>query len=131
MQFKKKDKPSFKSVDELFSWMDTLPQGPQWHCMKIEMDEYVTVHPVYLLWRDAFEVTQMIFGNPIFHQDMCLDPHEVYTKDNECEYGEWMSSNEAFRVQVSQICPISLFMLIILLGLPSNWVHNCSYYTRI
>ena len=48
-QFKKQDKPSFRSVDNLMSWMDSLPQGSRWHCTKIEMDEYVTVHPVYLL----------------------------------------------------------------------------------
>lgn len=46
-QFKKQDKPSFRSVNNLMSWMDSLPQGPRWHCTKIEMDEYVTVHPVY------------------------------------------------------------------------------------
>ncbi|KIK74042.1 hypothetical protein PAXRUDRAFT_72024, partial [Paxillus rubicundulus Ve08.2h10] len=82
--------PGFKSADEVFSWMDLLPQGPQWCCTKIKMDEYLTIHPVYLLWRDAFDVTQMIFGNLIFHHDMFLDPHEVYTEHNDYEYGEWM-----------------------------------------
>jgi len=101
-QFKKQDKPSFRSVDDLMSWMDSLPQGPQWCCTKIELDKYVTVHPVYLLWRDASDVTRMIFSNPIFHQHMSLDPHEVYTGHDEREYGEWMSSKEAFRIQVSR-----------------------------
>lgn len=65
------------------------------------MDDYVTVHPVYLLWRDALDITKMIFGNPVFAQHMSLDPHEVYTEQGDREYGEWMSSKEAFRIQVS------------------------------
>jgi len=56
-QFKKWDKLSFRSVDDLMSWMDSLPQGPRWRCTKIELDEYMTVYPVYLLWRDASDVT--------------------------------------------------------------------------
>lgn len=83
--------------------MNTLPQGPRWRCTKIEMDEYVTVHPVYLLWRDSFDVAQMIFGNPIFQHDMCYDPHVVFTGPNDREYGEWMSSQEATRIQVSNV----------------------------
>jgi hypothetical protein len=54
--------------------MDSLPQGPRWHCTKIEMNDYLTVHPVYLLWRDAFNVTQMIFGYPIFLHDVSRPP---------------------------------------------------------
>ncbi|KAF8126369.1 hypothetical protein EV363DRAFT_1453089 [Boletus edulis] len=112
--FQTRVKPSFKSVDELFSWMDTLPQGPRWRCTKIEMDDYVTTNPVYLLWRDALEVTEMIFGNPIFQQHMCLDPHEVYTGQNDHEYTEWMSSQEAFRIQDS--LPIGATMVPIILA---------------
>ena len=128
-QFQKKDKLSFKSADKLLSWMDSLPQGPRWRCTKIEMDDYVTVHPVYLLWRDAFDVTQMIFGNPIFHQHMCLDPHEVYTEHNDREYGEWMSSQEAFRIQVNQPRSFSLSTLISSSGPSSRWSYDRPHYT--
>ncbi|KAG9313693.1 hypothetical protein JVU11DRAFT_6041 [Chiua virens] len=58
--------------------MDSLPQGPQWHCTKIKMDEYITVHPVYLLWRDAFEVAEMIFGNLIFCHDVSRPPRSIH-----------------------------------------------------
>jgi hypothetical protein len=66
--FKTRDKPVFKSVDELFSWVDSLPKCPRWRCTKIKMEGYVTVHPVFLLWRDGWEVTQVVFGNPVFRE---------------------------------------------------------------
>ncbi|KIK97443.1 hypothetical protein PAXRUDRAFT_136264, partial [Paxillus rubicundulus Ve08.2h10] len=96
--FKTRDKPVFKSVDELFSWTDSLPKGPRWHCTKIEMEGYVTVHPVFLLWRDAWEVTQVVFGNPVFHHHMSYDPHKVFAGTDR-EYGEWMSSERAYKIQ--------------------------------
>ncbi|KAH7913503.1 hypothetical protein BJ138DRAFT_1220593 [Hygrophoropsis aurantiaca] len=75
--FKTREKPSFKNVGELLSWVEILPKGPRWHCTKIEMDNYVTVHPVYLLWRDGLDVAKQIFGNPIFSNHMSYDPHEI------------------------------------------------------
>ena len=83
----------------------------------------------YLLWRDAFDVTQMIFGNPIFHQHMSLDLHEVYMRHDGHKYGKWMSSKEAFRIQVGQPYPCSLYMLIMSSGSTSHWCHHCSYYS--
>ena len=94
---------------------------------EIEMDDYLTVHPVYLLWRDSFDIAQMIFGNPIFHHDMCLDPHKVFTEHDGCEYGEWMSSEEVSRIQVSQ-CYCSPSILIRSSGTASCQGHNRSNY---
>ena len=55
--------------------------------------------PIHLFWRDALEVTRDIFGNPVFAQHMEFDPYEIY-EGGEREYGEWMSADEAHRIQV-------------------------------
>ena len=46
------------------------------------------------------EVVKEIFGNPVFAQHMEYDPYEIYEGDEQ-EYGEWMSCDEAHRIQVS------------------------------
>jgi len=56
--------------------------------------------PVYLFWRDALEVTREIFGDPVFAQHMEYDPYKIFD-GTEREYGEWMSGDEAHRIQVS------------------------------
>jgi len=61
---------------------------------------------MYLFWHDALEVMWEIFGDPVFAQHMEYDPYEVFEGD-EHEYGEWMSGDEAHRIQVSW-WPISL-----------------------
>ncbi|KIJ19284.1 hypothetical protein PAXINDRAFT_36856, partial [Paxillus involutus ATCC 200175] len=62
------------------------------------MEGYVMVHPVFLLWRDAWEVTQVVFRNPVFHHHMSYNPHEVFTGADR-EYSEWMSSQRAYKIQ--------------------------------
>ena len=91
---------SFKSAKELLSSFDSMPKGPTWHCTKIRTNGYITKEPVYLFWRDALEVTQEIFGNPVFAHHMEYDPYQVF-EGTEREYGEWMSGDEAHQIQVS------------------------------
>ena len=91
--------------------------------------QYVTIHPVYLLWQDSFNVAQMIFGSPIFQHDMCYDPHVVFTGSNNHEYGEWMSSQEATRIQVSNVWSSLFFSAHHTSGRASCWSHNCTYHS--
>jgi len=58
--------------------------------------------PVYLFYRDALEVTQELFGSPMFAQHMEYDPYQIFEGDEQ-EYSEWMSSDEAHRIQVSSL----------------------------
>ncbi|KAG1762042.1 hypothetical protein EDD22DRAFT_979942 [Suillus occidentalis] len=89
---------SFKNAKQLFTFMDALPVALRWKCMPIHTDGYTTTHPVDLIWRDALEVMHHIFGNPIFANHMEYNPYEI--KDNgECEYGEWMSCEQASEIQ--------------------------------
>ena len=70
--------------------------------MKIEAKGYVTKDPIHLFYRNALEVTREIFGNPVFVQHMEYDPYQIF-EGGEREYGEWMSSDEAYRIQVSSL----------------------------
>ncbi|KAI6143199.1 hypothetical protein BKA82DRAFT_4429981 [Pisolithus tinctorius] len=96
--FNEQERPTFKNASELLAWMEALPRAPRWHCTKINMDNYVTVHPVYLLWQDTLETVEELFGNPVFCNHMSYDPHEVFVGADH-EYGEWMTSREVFKIQ--------------------------------
>ena len=87
-------------MGELLSFLDAIPKGPTWHCTKIETKGYVTKEPIYLFYRDALEVTRELFGNLVFAQHMEYDPYQIFEGD-EREYGEWMSGDEAYHIQVS------------------------------
>lgn len=91
--------PQFKSAQQLMTFIDALPKGPKWRCTTIQIEGYITTHPVHLIWRDSLEVVRDIFGNPVFANDMEFDPYEIYV-NGEPEYGEWMSSPRAHAIQV-------------------------------
>ncbi|KAI6034859.1 hypothetical protein F5J12DRAFT_901798 [Pisolithus orientalis] len=54
----------------------------------------------WLIWRDAEEVVQSLFGNPIFGANMMFDPILVMTALGR-EYSEWFPAHEAHRIQDS------------------------------
>ncbi|KAG1824634.1 uncharacterized protein BJ212DRAFT_1261153 [Suillus subaureus] len=70
--------PAYKSALQLLTFIDTLPKGPKWHCTMIQTEGYITTHPVHLIWHNALEVTQHIFGNLAFTNNMEFDPYEIY-----------------------------------------------------
>jgi len=77
----------------------------------IQTEGYITTHPVHLIWHDALEMTQHIFGNPAFANDMEFDLYEIYD-NGEQEYSEWMSSSCAHDIQV---CLFLLYYNLILI----------------
>ncbi|KAI6156556.1 hypothetical protein BKA82DRAFT_3964805, partial [Pisolithus tinctorius] len=93
-------KPSFSSARQLLEWMDTLPSGPKWQVMQLEVDGYNTEKKIELVYRDGLEVVESLFGNPIFAQNMSFDPLHVW-RNTEHEYSEWFTAHEATRIQVS------------------------------
>ncbi|KAG1808279.1 uncharacterized protein BJ212DRAFT_1449128 [Suillus subaureus] len=90
--------PAYKSAPQLLTFMDALPKGPKWCCTTIQTEGYIMTHPVHLIWYDALEVTQHIFGNPAFTNDMEFDPYKIYD-NGEQEFGEWMSTLRAHDIQ--------------------------------
>ncbi|KAI6151216.1 hypothetical protein BKA82DRAFT_4329081 [Pisolithus tinctorius] len=87
--FHNNPRPSFTSAEELLGWMDTLPSGPKWQSTTLE-----------LIWHDAEEVVQSLFGNPIFSANMMFDPILVMTALGQ-EYNEWFSACKAHHIQDS------------------------------
>ncbi|KAH7903383.1 hypothetical protein BJ138DRAFT_1138745 [Hygrophoropsis aurantiaca] len=97
--FKNRDPPpSFRTVDQLYGYMDSLPKAPQWRSVELEIRDYKTVNPMHLIYRDGLEVVKHLFANPVFANNMSYDLHVVYDGGN-CEYGEWMTGEEAHRIQ--------------------------------
>ncbi|KAG1838975.1 hypothetical protein F4604DRAFT_1885387 [Suillus subluteus] len=91
-------KPSFGSKDQLLAWMGSLPTGPKWRSMTLEITGYPTVQPVQLIWRDGLEVVEDLFANPIFANHMTYDPHVVVDSDDH-EYSEYFTARQAFEIQ--------------------------------
>ena len=82
--------------------------------LKLIVCSMFTVPNMFGVWHcDALEVTQEIFGNPVFAQHMEYDPYQIF-EGGEWEYGEWMSSDEAYHIQVS-----SLHLLL-------DWSYMCT-----
>jgi hypothetical protein len=79
--------------------------------MTIQTEGYITTHSVHLIWHDALEVTQHIFGNPAFTNNMEFNPYEIYN-NGEQEYSELMSSLHAHDIQV---CLFLLYYNLILI----------------
>lgn len=54
-----------------------------------------------LYWRDAVEVTEQLFSNPVFARSMDMSPYQHRSTDNnERVYGEFMSADMAWEYAV-------------------------------
>ncbi|KAG1797206.1 uncharacterized protein BJ212DRAFT_1450508 [Suillus subaureus] len=98
LKWVRRAKPSFGSKDQLLAWMGSLPTGPKWCSMTLEITGYPTVQPVQLIWCDGLEVVEDLFANPIFTNHMTYDPHIVVNGD-EHEYSEYFMARQAFEIQ--------------------------------
>ncbi|KAG1868244.1 hypothetical protein DFJ58DRAFT_714217 [Suillus subalutaceus] len=97
--FKTRERPQFKSKDELFFYMQQLPgRGPKWQSTKLKLKGYESEQPIHLIWRDGLEVTKQLFANPVYANHMCYDPHRIY-QGQERQFGEFWTSNDAWEIQ--------------------------------
>jgi hypothetical protein len=92
--------PSFTSAKDLQNRMEALPAGPQWKSTEIKLDGYKTESPLTLYWRDGLQVIEHLFSNPIFAQSMEMTPYHTYEEGDGRIYQEFMSADEAWRLQV-------------------------------
>ncbi|KIM60592.1 hypothetical protein SCLCIDRAFT_123741 [Scleroderma citrinum Foug A] len=99
LSFNKNPSPGFRSAEELLHWINTLPPGPKWQSMILEVEGYKTVDPILLIWRDGLEVAESLFGDPIFGAHMRFDPLHINGASGR-EYGEWFSAMQAHKIQV-------------------------------
>ena len=102
-QFNTRAKLSFRTADQLFGWLASLPTGPQWQSTPINLNGYEPVRDVRLIWRDGLEVVKDLFSNPIFAKYMTYNPHKV-TCGTDREYSEFFTGTHAFEIQVSLAC---------------------------
>lgn len=64
-----------------------------------------------LYWRDGLEVVKHLFSNPVFASHMDYDPYREFEETphgQEPVYGEFMSANRAWEIQVW----LTLFQLL-------------------
>jgi hypothetical protein len=66
------------------------------------IDGYKPKTPIYFYWRDALEVIEYVFGNPVFAPYMQYDPQRLWTDVHKTEriYSEYMTGDFAWESQV-------------------------------
>jgi hypothetical protein len=89
--------------DQLLDWMDSLPCFTEWKVSKMEFSGYRTTHPIELIWCDVLEVVKQLFSDPAFVNHMTYTPH-VINIGNQREYGDYMSADMAWKIQVGSLC---------------------------
>lgn len=69
------------------------------------MPGYPTKKPIILYYRDAMECLRAIFGNPLFADHMQYSPFKAFETAEKMirVYGEWMSGNKAWEMQVRSL----------------------------
>lgn len=103
LQFHTRPRPSFTSKDQLLDWIDALPSFVPWKVSTMEFTGYKTTYPLQLIWRDALEVVKQLFSDPVFANHITFQPHVVNT-GGQREYGDYMSADMAWKIQVNSIC---------------------------
>ncbi|KIK79277.1 hypothetical protein PAXRUDRAFT_161684 [Paxillus rubicundulus Ve08.2h10] len=87
-----KDKPSFKSAEQMFVWIDGLHSGPKWQTTTIKLSGFKSQHPIWFIWCDMQEVVKDTFSNLIFSNHMMFDSDVVH-HGMERNFEEFSSGN--------------------------------------
>ncbi|KAH8991606.1 hypothetical protein EDB86DRAFT_3065127 [Lactarius hatsudake] len=101
LEWVKLQKPTFTSAHALRSLIESLPDPPRWYCEEMIIEGYES-EKITFYWRDALDVIEYIFGNPIFAPYMQYDPQRVWTDISKAErvYSEYMTGDFAWQSQV-------------------------------
>ncbi|KAH8999792.1 hypothetical protein EDB86DRAFT_3063873 [Lactarius hatsudake] len=100
LEWVKLQKPTFTSAHALRSLIESLPDPPRWYCEEMIIEGYES-EKITFYWRDALDVIEYIFGNPIFAPYMQYDPQRVWTDISKAErvYSEYMTGDFAWQSQ--------------------------------
>jgi hypothetical protein len=101
--------------------MESLVAGPTWNTTKIKLDGYKTESPIILYWRDGLEVIQHLFSNPIFASSIEMMPYHLYDTNGVRMYHEFMSADEAWKIQVCPQWRITALSFIGCVGSTAPW----------
>jgi hypothetical protein len=86
---------------DLQARIEGLPEVPQWYHQQIKVGSYKTKAPLWLYWRDGLDVVKHLFANPVFTPCMDFRPYQEYEDpDRQRAYGEFMSADHAWEIQV-------------------------------
>ena len=111
---------SFRTAEELRGRAELLPRGPQWKC-KPWPTSHPTKRPVNLYFRDGIECLSSLFGSPLVADHLQCSPFRVFKTAEKLVrvYGEWMSGNAAWDMQVRLTITISSSYLADIVKSPS------------
>ncbi|KAG1900153.1 uncharacterized protein F5891DRAFT_1128621 [Suillus fuscotomentosus] len=115
--FHTRPRPSFTSKDQLLDWIDVLPSFVPWKVSTMEFTGYKMTYPLQLIWCDALEVVKQLFSDPVFANHITFHLHVVNT-GGQHEYGDYMSTDMAWKIQVNSIyhLPVGATQVPIILG---------------
>src|ERR1700748_3621649 len=68
---------------------------------EIRLPNYETVEPIQLYYRNTEDCVQSLFGNPLFADHMTYTPYRQFDTDGVRIFSEWMTGDNAWKVQVS------------------------------
>ena len=96
---------SFKTAKTLRALVELLPGGPKWVSQEIHIPDYSTKAPIVVYYRDPIECVKWILQNPIYSNRLRYSPERRSTPDGNREYGDWITSDGAWFMQVRSRCP--------------------------
>ena len=92
---------SFRSAKALRGQAEMLPKGPQWYCKPWPI-VHPTKAPIKLYYHNAIECIKALFINPLFTKSIQYSPFHIFKTSEKlvCIYGEWLSGDIAWNLQV-------------------------------
>lgn len=82
--------------------VELLPTGPKWLLTIVTLPGYRTKDPIILYYCDSVECVKAILHNPIFTGRIKFAPTLHYTEAGTRTYGDWITSDGAWWLQVRQ-----------------------------
>ncbi|KAI6030264.1 hypothetical protein EDC04DRAFT_2572245 [Pisolithus marmoratus] len=95
---------SFNTAKDLCTCIKSLPEVPHWCFQEIKVGSYQMKDLIILYWHDGLEVVKHLFSNLVFAHCMDMHPYQEFEETvNGVEhvYGEFMSADHAWEIQVS------------------------------
>ena len=123
----------FWSAKALRGQAEMLPKGPQWYC-KPWLIVHPTKAPIKLYYCNAIKCIEALFSNPLFANSIQYSPFCIFKTAEKLVhiYGEWMSGDIAWNLQVSYSHHFSVCIFLIgsvQLVITSWWCYTSWGYT--
>jgi Plavaka transposase len=77
-----------------------LPQGPEWKAQEINVNGYSTEEPIILYYHEGIECLKTVISSPLLRNHIDFSPKRVHDSNLHRIFGEWMTSDGAWSMQV-------------------------------